>query len=180
MKKAKRAGAGKAERKAAPAGGQQAADPAEELLRELFGGGALTSRNKSTRDIAPLLTEGARLPMEYWGTGWVFLGVEDLTWRSITADAFPATLREDHKTHPGYVLREIGNYGVEMRPMTSHPWNRKQSRYIPKGARLDVTGYEMDRDSYLVERAVSRLPRSGQIFGYLPSFIGVYPPEKLS
>ncbi len=175
MKKANETDRGNAERKAAAAVAQVAANPEEELFRELFGGGTLSSIPKRVRGLPPLKKDD-RPPMEYWRKGWVFKNVQDLIWQNITEGAFPDYV---HTTHPGYVLQEIGDYGIALCPLTTHPKKKQRKRLIPKGKLLDVTGHVMDKDSYLVERAISRLPRCGQIFKRNPSFLGVYPPEKL-
>ena len=98
-----------------------------------------------------------RHPMQFWFPGWLFKEIADSTWRLVTSKAshiFPTTLREDHYSHPGYVLREIGNYAVELCPLTTC---RQNAPYIPAETRLESTGHPWPKDSYLVMAASSRV-----------------------
>ncbi len=153
--------------------------PGQSLLEAVDSVEDVPSREKSSRDPAPFLVTDARIPMEYWSEGWMFKAIDDLLWQTMTRDAqhtFPATLRTDRKTHPGYVTREIGDDFVELCPLTTR--HRSLPR-IPAGSRLEPTGFPMDKTSYVVTSAASRLPRNNDIFPILPKFLGIFPPEKL-
>ena len=116
-----------------------------------------------------------RHPVKFWSTGWLFKEIADTTWQLVTSKAshiFPATLREDHRGHPGYVLREIGNYAVELCPLTTR---RQNAPHIPAGTTLEATGRRWDRDSYLVEAASSSLSRRKGVFDKLPEYLGILP-----
>ncbi len=138
---------------------------------------------RTGRDAENVMVAGARLPMDYWEGGWVFRGIEDLAWRAITTaeetgseQIFPATLRPNHKSHPAYVLSEVGNYALRICPLTSRP---QTSPYIPDNAILEKTGFRMDRDSFLVLGASVVLPRRAGLFPQLPVFLGIWPPDRL-
>ena len=129
-----------------------------------------------------LLTLPGSHPVKFWSTGWLFKEIADSTWQLVTSKAshiFPATLREDHHGHPGYLLREIGNYAVELCPLTSC---RQNAPYIPKGTTLEETGrtWDSDRDSYLVEAASSSIARRKGFFAKLPEYLGILPLSKFS
>ncbi|MBQ9405300.1 MAG: hypothetical protein IJU37_01005 [Desulfovibrio sp.] len=151
----------------------------QSLLDAVLQPGTIQASAKSPQDPSPFLVLYARIPLQYWACGWLFKAIDDILWRSITSEArdtFPATLREDHTTHPGYVLRDIGNYGVELCPLTSRP---KPGQRIPAGTRLQPTGFVLEKDSYPVFRAATVLPRKNGIFPKLPQFLGIFPPHEL-
>lgn len=116
------------------------------------------------------------IPMEYWKKRWL-LSIPDSKWRSITESQFPATMRTDHSTHFGYVMREIGNYSIELVPVSSRSWSG--SYYIPKGTCLDTTGFVIKMNSYLVTKFTSSLPRNNRTFPQTPKFLGILPAGKL-
>ena len=147
------------------------------LLDEVFRRNDLSPQTKNMRDISPLLVKDAGFSMEFWETGWVFRVIEDIDWRIMTKNAFPATIRKGHTRHPGYVTREIGNYALELCPLSSKRWTNEQ--FIPEGKVLTPTNYVTDRNSYVIARASVRLPRSNRIFDKNLKFLGIYPPEQL-
>lgn len=145
----------------------------------------VAASKKNLKDITPLLVFKAKLPVEYWSEGWLFSGISDLLWRVITAEIpepFPKTLRakEEHYTHYGYVIREISNTSIELCPLSSKNFTGEAACSIPAGRKLDITGHVLEQTSYLVQRAISQIPRNSNIFKVLPTFLGVYPPTLLN
>ena len=147
------------------------------LLAEALYKSDLTPQEKNQRDVTPILVPEAKLPIKFWETGWVFKAIDDMDWRVLTNNVFPATLRKDHKTHPGYIFREIGDYALMLCPLSSIGW--KKFKFIPEGAVLEITKIKMDKKSYVIDRASSLLPRYNRLFYSNPKFLGIYPPEKL-
>ena len=147
------------------------------LLEELFYRRDLIPQEKNQRDITPLLVTKAKLPMEFWETGWVFRKIDDNDWLAATNNVFPATLRKDHKGHPGYITREIGNYALELCPLSTKTWTKE--KFIPEGSTLNITNFKTVLRSYIVNRASVRLPRYNRLFYDNPEFLGIYPPEQL-
>lgn len=136
-------------------------------------------RPRNPRDIASPLLLMTRPSMEFWRLGWLFKAIYDLTWRELTKDSakiFPQTLREDHISHPGYVLEEKANHSVILCPLSTR--GPRSNRFVPSGP-LDVTNFQWGKRSYLVEEAVSELPRDDDIFDKLPEFLGALAPDKL-
>lgn len=151
------------------------------LLEDIDNIANIPGMEKSERDISPLLMAFARIPMEYWDTGWIFIAIGDRHWERFTRNSphvFPATFREDKFTHPGYIIRNISNFAVEICPLSTKNFNRNP-KFIPGGQKLGKTNFELKENNYLVLNSVSVLPRNNLIFESLPPFIGVYPPEKL-
>ncbi len=147
------------------------------LLAEVFP--PISGTPKTQRSAEPVMVAEARIPMMYWEERWVFRNIEDIVWRTVTAEpaseaetVFPTTLRRDHRSHPGYVLEEVGNYALRICPLTSR---RQNTPYIPAGTILEKTGFRMDRDSFLVLSAVAVLPRRIKFFSRLPQFLGICP-----
>jgi len=151
------------------------------LLAEVFP--PISGTPKTQRRAEPFMVAEARIPMMYWEKGWVFRNIEDVVWRAVTSapaseaeTVFPATLRRDHTTHPGYVVEEVGNYALRLCPLTSR---RQKAPYIPADTILEKTGFRIDQNSYLVLRSAALLPRKAGFFPRLPQFLGICPEQSL-
>jgi len=111
----------------------------DELLRQL-----------PRPDLSVLGSSIRKIPPRLWEERMLFFGAEDRELKKITG-SFPATFRKNKKTHPLFVLQAEPGLFCRVCPCSSRGSKRRQ-RYIKKGTTLEMTGYEMDRDSFLVER----------------------------
>lgn len=146
--------------------------------RELYSG-ELTGSKKDPRNIDKVMTANSRFPMEFWGTGWVFRQISDQDWLELTKDSmepFPMTLDKKRYGHPGYIVAE-GDLHIDLCPLSTKMMRRYPA--IPPDATLAPTGFKWDSKSYVVTRAMCRLPRNNVIFPILPAFLGIFPFEKL-
>lgn len=128
-----------------------------------------------------------RIPMEYWEVGWVLKEIADADWYMFTKDSenvFPRSFRYDegHYGHPGYVLKEEGDFYIDICPLsTCESLNAPlKYKYISDTDILEATGYGWSKKSFVVERSSSRVPRSYRLFKCIPQFLGVFPPHKLN
>jgi hypothetical protein len=137
------------------------------------GGGSLTA----ARNIDAILTRGARLPLRFWRPNFLFKGAGDSDLGRLTAGRFPVTTHPG-KTHPLFALRPVAEgAGFAVCPCSSKkPHGQRRGRWIPRGCRLEFSGYETDRDSYLVEGVAFNIPAS---MALAVRFLGAVPPECL-
>lgn len=108
-----------------------------------------------------VLTDNARLPLVYWKKHFFFFGAPDvelhrLTWGAFSPQVVPG------KTHPVFCLDLLPQgVGALVCPCSSlRPSGAASYRFIRRGCRLLHTGYEMDRNSHLVESLSFPVPRS--------------------
>ena len=139
---------------------------------------SLKARDERPIDVA--LVPNASIPVSFWRIGWFLTGIDDNSWRCVTSESetetFPKTLRKRHRTHPGYVFEEIGNYAIKLCPCTT---KGRWDPCIPRGCKLQVTDVEMTVTSYVLLRCACNIPRNSYLFGKKPRFRGVFPPEQL-
>jgi hypothetical protein len=107
----------------------------------------------------------------------IFYGVPDLDLKEITG-SFPAIMKEGVKTptHPVFVLQDHIS-GHHLCPCSSKG-RAAEKRYVPEGTVLEMTGREMDRNSYLVESSSFTLPMDRH-FSKKPGFMGRVPEERV-
>jgi hypothetical protein len=105
----------------------------------------------------------------------LFRGALDVGLREVTG-VFPATLRDDRKSHPLFVLDRLAGLGHRVCPCSSRNWAAR--RLIRKGCVLEITGRVADRNSYLVESCAFNLPLSPEFLEPL-RFLGRVPAECL-
>jgi hypothetical protein len=132
-----------------------------------------TRETRTQRHVDLTLLSGAitRLPPLYWTERMFFRGARDRLLRDLTG-GFPATLRKDHFTHPLFVLKPLGGLGHKVCPCSSKNWGA--GRFIRKGCTLEITGKEIDRNSYLVEWYGFNLPADPEFTEHL-LFMGRVP-----
>jgi len=107
-----------------------------------------------------LVLDAARnLPLLYWRPGFFFIGAKDKELLKLTDDHFPRKFVRG-KTHPVYSLTPLpNNSGFKVCPCSSKkPFKKTKYRYIKKGCRLLHTGFEMDRNSFLIEGVKFNIP----------------------
>lgn len=104
------------------------------------------------RNLSSVLGAVKNLPMPYWKPLFFFIGARDESLTTLTDGRFPKTTRPG-KSHPVISLKPLpDNTGYKVNPCSSvRPWKLKHAYFIPKGCRLKHTGYEMDRNSFIVE-----------------------------
>lgn len=122
-----------------------------------------------------ILCSAKRLPLEYWRTGFWFVGASDEALHTLTDGLFPHAVMEK-KTHPVYALKPLPDQvGCRVCPCSSkRPYSAPSYRFIRKGCVLKHKKHTMDRDSYLIEGVTFNIPAS--MAGRLP-FMGEVPEE---
>ena len=135
---------------------------------------------KVQRDISVLLHPGNVFTADFWSTGWIMQFLRDKYWKTTTGGGFPGKFNDGdpegiYHGHPLYVLRELGNFHMELCPMTTRC---SKMPYIPEGSVLEVTGVVQEKNSYVLTRYTIKLGRNAR-FPKPPSFKGVWQPEKL-
>ena len=125
------------------------------------------------KDLERVLGSVINLPSRYWRQNFFFFGAADERLHDCTGGQFPAKLVPG-KAHPILVLKSLtGDAGAVVCPCSSKsPFRLRRFRFIQEGCILLHTGFEMDRDSYLIENIRVNLPSS--ICGRL-SFRGEVP-----
>ncbi len=155
-------------------------DGRERLLEALLKDEPQAQDGGVVKDVSALLGAPGRFPMRFWRQGFVLQDITDLCWRRFTAQArevFPATLRHDHVSHPGYVKDVLPQGKVRIIPLST---KRSGKRYIKAGTRLQLTGFPWDRDSYLVMRGSCLIPQQDRLFEQLPRYLGVHPYDEMA
>ncbi|MBW1963207.1 MAG: hypothetical protein JRH18_24130 [Deltaproteobacteria bacterium] len=111
------------------------------------------------KDLDKILGSAVNLPLRYWKPGFLFFGASDHILFDLTEGMFPRK-RALHGTHPVYSLKKLPDgVGFKVCPCSSkRPFSSSLYRYIRKGCRLRYTGYEMDRNSYLLEKLHFPIP----------------------
>ncbi|WP_045214243.1 hypothetical protein [Desulfonatronovibrio magnus] len=90
-----------------------------------------------------------KIPFESWQERMFFYGGCDRRLREFTG-SFPATLRKDQSTHPVFILKKNTAQSFMTCPCTSV--RHKKMIYIKARCPLDMTGAELDRNSYIVSK----------------------------
>lgn len=111
------------------------------------------------KDMGLVLASVLNLPVMYWRPFFFFSGAKDSDVVALTAGRFPATTQPG-KTHPVIALKPLpNNAGYRVNPCSSAPpRNYGTIHFIKKGCRLAHTGYELDRDSFVVTHIEVPLP----------------------
>ena len=111
------------------------------------------------RDLAVVLGSVVNLPMKYWQPNFFFFGAPDHRLSQLSSGAFPA-VTVPGKSHPVFTLRSLPDgVGFTVCPCSSKgPFDVEKYRFIRKGCHLGHSRYEMDRNSYLVEKIRINMP----------------------
>lgn len=127
------------------------------------------------KNLSLILGSVKYLPMPYWKPLFFFMGAKDEELMILTSGRFPLTTQPG-KTHPVISLKPLPDKaGYKVNPCSSvRPWKHNVAFFISKGCRLKHTGYEMDRDSFIVEHIEVPLPAR---LGAGLTFKGEVPPE---
>ncbi len=155
-------------------------DGRERLLEALLSDDAVFQDEGVTQDISALLGAPGRFPMRFWQQGFVLQDITDLCWRRFTVQArevFPATLRSNHVTHPGYVRDVLPGGRVRIIPFSTKGAGKC---CLKAGTRLQLTGFLWDRDSHLVMRGSCLIPQQDRLFEQLPRYLGVHPYDEMA
>jgi hypothetical protein len=125
------------------------------------------------KDLELILGSVKNLPITYWRPNYFFFGGKDIELKRLTDGAFPAK-PVSGKSHPVFALRPLPqNVGFKVCPCSSQkPYAASAYRFIARNCRLEPTGYQMDRNSYLVETVELNIPRA---FAYELRFRGRVP-----
>ncbi|MFP4350100.1 MAG: hypothetical protein ACLFQY_17540 [Desulfococcaceae bacterium] len=126
-------------------------------------GSEFWSKRTLTADkhLSLVLGAATNLPLKYWQPHFYFTGAEDEKLAGITEGRFPAT-PIPKKTHPVFALKPLPDgAGCTVCPCSSRrPFDQAIYHFIRKGCRFLHTGFETDRNSYLVEQVRFNLPAS--------------------
>jgi len=108
-----------------------------------------------------VLTDNARLPLDYWRKNFFFSGAPDDELHRLTWGAFSPQVVSG-KTHPVFCLDLLPHeVGALVCPCSSvKPSGAVSYRVIRRGCRLLHTGHVMDRHSKLIENLSFPMPRS--------------------
>ncbi|WP_045213937.1 hypothetical protein [Desulfonatronovibrio magnus] len=117
-----------------------------------------------------------KIPFESWQERMFFYGGCDRRLRKFTG-SFPATLRKNQTTHPVFILKKTTSQSFMTCPCTSVCDN--EMIYIKAHCPLDMTGAELDRNSYIVRKYTFNLsPDPG--FHRKLNLAGIVPEKCLS
>jgi hypothetical protein len=109
-------------------------------------------------DLEELGSSIRHLPRAQWEERMFFFNALDKQVRLETHGIFPHHIKSATSAHPIFVLKTLGNLAHEVCPCSSKCFSEGM-RYIAKGCKLEVTGWIMDRNSYLVEELVFTMPQ---------------------
>jgi len=107
------------------------------------------------KNLVAVLGATKNLPMRYWRPNFWFTGARDDVLYEMTSGVFPVKPLPG-KTHPVLCVKPLPHgVGAKVHPCSSKkPWKRKSQkpRYIRKGCILLHTGFQINKDSYLLEK----------------------------